>query len=520
MYRTFRDSRGTPLLAVIAAVATSAWAQSVGSISGYVRDAATGQPIEGAAIYLDGERLSHSTDIHGRYSIAALAEGTHFVRARGRSEIVGQVTSREDGKAVAVTGDHEARIDLRLARLGSIEGTVLDAQQRPVKGQLVALVEQTYEAGVLRYTRVASAVSDDKGVYHLKGITAGEPFLMFAGRLKAEAPDSPGGGELTPVDTFYPHSADPEGAQEIVLLPDEVRTRMDIRTVEAPAYCVSGIAKGAERDVDIEVTPVGFSTGVIARTSAPPSGEFHVCGLPAGAYGFNFLAYPAKTGGPRLGAGELITAGKADVTDLKVTLSEQRSIRYQFVGHGGVAIGFKTVFRPATSNLQYNQSENRFFLGPEPFGDYELDATSWSQQAYLKDILAGDESVLHRIIHPPGGDFRVVVADDGAHLNVLAVDLDSNSIPEASIAIMPVDAATEADFAARSVFGQADQNGAWTSGALPPGRYLTLATNQPLDTKAFHIDQLWAARRRMQEVELKANATLQVKLTVQDLGSN
>jgi hypothetical protein len=509
--------RFTLVMAALTAVASG---QSVGSISGVVRDAATGQPIEGAAIYLDGERQSPPTNPQGRYSLSNIGEGKHSVLARGRHEMVREVTSREDAKIVKVTADHEERLDLRLARLASMEGTVLDSEQHPVKSQLVAVVEKVYEGGELRYKRLASVVSDNKGLYHLKGIAAGQPFLLFAGRLKAEAPDSAGGGGLTPIDTYYPSSANPESAEEIVLLPDEARTRMDIRGLQRPAYCVSGVAMGAERDVEIKAASAGFSDGVTVRATSSPKGEFHVCGLTAGTYSFAFLAYPAKTGGPRLGAGQLITVSKSDIADIHVRLMEQRSIRYEFVGHGGADIFFKTLFRPDSSSVQYNQSENRYSLGPEPFGDYELAGASWGQQAYLEDILAMDESVLHRVIHPPGGEFRVVVADDGAHLNAVAVDVDGKPIREARIAIMPIDAASEGDFAARSVFGYADQNGAWTSGALAPGNYLTLATHELLDMKAFHIDRLWAARTRAQEIELKPNATLQVKLTVQDLGSN
>jgi hypothetical protein len=170
--------------------------------------------------------------------------------------------------------------------------------------------------------------------------------------------------------------------------------------------------------------------------------------------------------------------------------------------------------------LSIDSTKGWVTFGPEPFGDYELAPDIQGKGMYLKDIMEGEESALHRIIHPPGGDFRLIVANDGANLNTVAVDADGSPIPEATIAIMPVDAATEADFAARCVFGHANQKGAWTSDALAPGRYLALATNQTLDTKAFHIDQLWAARHRAKEIELKPNATLQVKLNVQDLGSN
>lgn len=143
--------------------------------------------------------------------------------------------------------------------------------------------------------------------------------------------------------------------------------------------------------------------------------------------------------------------------------------------------------------------------------------TTAAGDAYVKDILAGDESVLGRTIHPPISVLRVVAGSDGAKLNVNAADANGRPVPYAAIAIIPATAGTVERFAEATKLGRADQSGAWKPGLLAPGRYLVLATNDPLDMKAYHIDKLWAARSRAKEIELKPNADLQVKLNVQDL---
>jgi hypothetical protein len=155
----------------------------------------------------------------------------------------------------------------------------------------------------------------------------------------------------------------------------------------------------------------------------------------------------------------------------------------------------------------------------EPFFDYTAILPRSIPEGRLKDILYGGASVLHRFIHPAGGDVTFVFSRDGATLVATATS-GEHPQPDASIAIMPVGSQSEADFAAATVFGKADQLGAWTSPALAPGKYLVLAANETLDTKVFHIDRLWAARPRAQEIELAPNSILQVKLTVQDLGNN
>lgn len=314
------------VLAAAAAVAFVVCAQDrpgVGRIAGVVRDAATGQPIEGAPIFLNFQPQGRFTDQHGRYVLEKVPEASYVVAA----------DERKEGRAIVVKGGTESRLDLLLTRVASIEGTVLDPDGRPANGAIIAVLEKSYEFGQSRYIPGATAVAGEDGKYRIQGITAGAPFVLLAGPAKSEASPT-AGGALSPVGTYYPRSAALETAEEILLASGEVRSRMDIRRVALPTYCVSGVVRGAEKSAGIELT-IRDRSGYTVRRDAKPGGEFQVCGLRRGTYQLNVLAQAATTGGPRSGASEVLAIDKADVTDLSLNLQEGRQIPCQTVSAEG-----------------------------------------------------------------------------------------------------------------------------------------------------------------------------------------
>jgi len=65
---------------------------------------------------------------------------------------------------------------------------------------------------------------------------------------------------------------------------------------------------------------------------------------------------------------------------------------------------------------------------------------------------------------------------------------------------------------ARMTLGQTSANGVYSSGALPPGKYRVLATNETIDLAANRVDKLWLAQSHAPEVEIGPNASVQLKL--------
>lgn len=80
-----------------------------GVVSGRVTDKATGAPIAGATVIIEGTRHSATTGSDGQYSIADVPEGTYEVRARyiGYAPLMGSIT---------VSADSEVAADFALAK--------------------------------------------------------------------------------------------------------------------------------------------------------------------------------------------------------------------------------------------------------------------------------------------------------------------------------------------------------------------------------------------------------------------
>ena len=167
-----------------------------------------------------------------------------------------------------------------------------------------------YAFGAIAYTRLNSVVTNAEGRFRLDGAPAGEPFVLLAGKVSAGATEPVGGSKLTGIDTFYPHAASPEDAEEITLSPDETRTRLEIRQVRAAAYCVSGTIHGSGASAAVIAFPKAGSDSRAVRAigGEAGAGKFQeLAGLPREKeYLFEIIS--ADGGGARLQAAQSVAA--------------------------------------------------------------------------------------------------------------------------------------------------------------------------------------------------------------------
>jgi hypothetical protein len=426
-------------------------------------------------------------------------------------------------------GQQRTAIDFRLPSTAIISGRVLDENEKPAPGEPVVLVEKRYDHGALRYRLAGGRTQTDKtGVYRLTGVPVGEVFLV---ETQPSPTDVPGN---SPENTFYPNALSAESAGEIVLSPGETRNGVDIHRAKAPTYCVDGMVEDAPAStmvLDFFDTLVGNSSHAVQHNPAAmgrmnPDGTFHVCGLHSGQYAFTAEAPVAQ--GPLFAAGTL-EVPNGDVRDFKVRPSVS-PVSAEFVLDGNPPANAAGPSGAVT--LQGQRLGMQFSFGFSGAGslsraamllpdDYTVDLRAMSGGWYAKSVTCGGRSVLHGVA-PLGGSasfgaLRFVFAHDGGTLTARVADKDGNPISDAYVAIVPESASTEAEMSAVMTFGQTSLNGVYSAGALAPGKYRVLATNETIDLAANRVDKLWAALSRGQEVEIGGNASVQVKLEPQTL---
>ena len=212
-------------LALLGALsAAPALGQSTGTINGTVVDAADGQPIAGAQVFIEALSIGGVTDEEGQYSIANVPAGTHALSAR----IIGYLTATED---VTVTDGQATTVDLQLSFTALeldelvVTGTSAEvaASELPYSVSVVArrrleeqgfpLVTEFFKALSLSHGVVGerqswynanevAAVPETVANVNLRGLGASRTLVLLNGRRQVHLPARLIGGRYVDINAF------------------------------------------------------------------------------------------------------------------------------------------------------------------------------------------------------------------------------------------------------------------------------------------------------------------------------
>ncbi len=517
-----------------------------GSISGSVLEAGSGSPIAAADVYVSPGGKSAQTDAKGNYEVRDLAAGAYKLSVysdRGQGP--------HGTKSVRLTEGQDLTVDFRLTPKASISGRVLDENGEAVPGVRVALVAREYRLGTMRHVYARISETDDRGQYELKGIEPGLSYLVEAKKetLKlssiSDAPIDPALRKKTTQPTWYPDSDSLDAAQVLVLQPGEHREGMDIRLKRSVSYCLDGVLGANHGPAPLnfsiaELEPTyGFSgdQGLFAVSpygAAGPDGRIRLCNLHTGVY--RITAYDGANAGPTFFGEMEVPVGDKDVHGVKVFGRGHISIAGELVWDGKppdqlIAAKIHIMIEPMTRAPFSGELSQLFNLPPLPVpgqftlpsmlvDDYSVNVTGVPSGVYVKDIVYGGQSALHKPMQvgkTMGSDLRIVFAHDGGVISVTVADKDNNSVPDCKVLLLPETAATEAEVADWMLQGQTDQYGQYKSSSIAPGKYYLLATNSSVDRTPETLTKLLRSRTRAQEAELQPSGSLQMTLQPMDL---
>ena len=521
--------------------------RATGSISGTVRDAATGTPLPDVQVYANrGSRDSVMavSDAQGRYTLRNVKPGRQPVSAEGAAR-AGVVPSRAPRRFITlVAGQDLTAIDFQLTNYGALSGKIIDENKEPLPDISVFLIAREYSLGVLRYVYASITTTDDRGEYFLKRVEPGRVFLLMAQKRPrnlpaiSESPLDPKARKSIPSVTFYPAGTAIGGAEALVLRPGELRENVDIRMMRAPSRCIegSGQATGGAEELRFQISdrqPTSGASGDGAMFVMPPSGvtgpdgKIRICELPPGDYQLTVFPNVAE-GTPSFFGTASISVGDRDVNKVLVNARPSVSLAGEVVWVGEppdppIASQLTLVLRPITRAPWSGESDSARTSIPGQFSfkhllvdEYGLQTFGVPEGAYIRDITYGGRSVLGeplRIGSSIGdGGLKIALARDGGSVATNVADRDGKPVADAHVLLLPLTADSEATLAASMVSGQTDQNGAWKSPQVRPGKYHILASPLAVNKSPEIIAKLWRARHRAQEVELTPNGTAQVKL--------
>ncbi|MFN3324384.1 MAG: hypothetical protein ACK5AZ_12885 [Bryobacteraceae bacterium] len=398
-------------------------------------------------------------------------------------------------------------IDFSVQTNGTIAGRVLDQNNEPVPDAWIVLVAREYSLGAIRYVYASTAQVNDEGEYLLQRVTPGRAFLLMAARrtLKldpiSEAPADPQLRRPAYVPTYYPGVAEIEGAQPLTLRMGEHRDGIDFRLRRGPAYCIEGTIQAAGGP-----TAIRFQIGAARPTSGRsgsggfyaaspngtvgPDGRIRLCDLPPGDYQLTVNS-AFSTDMPAFFGITPVAITDRDVRNVTVTPRPAVSIPGEVLWDGPPPDA------PAPESVQIRlvPLTRAIFLGegqparatiPGMFSfarvlvdEYDVRVTGVPADAYIKDILYAGRSLRTEPLRAGtaigNASLKIILARDGATLSAKVADREGNPVADSHVVLLPASAASEAALADTMILGQTDQNGAWTSARLAPGKYYALA---------------------------------------------
>jgi hypothetical protein len=151
-------------------------------------------------------------------------------------------------------------------------------------------------------------------------------------------------------------------------------------------------------------------------------------------------------------------------------------------------------------------------------GEYALDfQVSGSSAVYPKEITFNGAKLsdgLLRIAPATAGTLHIVLARDVATIAVSVTGADGKPVPHATVMLIPDSVNSARQLSRDAVHGSTDQNGAYASPPLVPGKYRVLATAQAVRWSVPEdLERVLPALFQAVAVEVASNGAAQVAVS-------
>lgn len=337
------------------------------SIGGVILSEHDDRPLRRARVTVSGNDLDFSraaiTDDSGQYVFSELPPGRYVVSAAKDGYVTTSAGARRPGRpgtGVNATAGTLQRVDVRLPRTAVITGRLVDASGEPAAGVTMVAMTPRFLPNVGERRLVSAGVTpittDDRGVYRIFGLPAGDYFVVAQPR--GSVPGAPGAtveildeadvraalGEvrrtltsprpgiqsppppapqrvkpptnLLMAPVYFPGTTIASRAVAITLASGEVRTGIDFDLEYVASATVEGVVGGQGTQGRVQVslsnTDRRVSTEAVRATSVGEDGRFSFRNVPPGHYTVS-VRQSAPGASVGLGVPPAVLWGSADV---------------------------------------------------------------------------------------------------------------------------------------------------------------------------------------------------------------
>lgn len=509
-----------------------ATAAATGAIAGVVTtDELNPRPLRRARVTVNGSGLSSPRTVisgeNGAFTIDRLPAGRYTVSAAKEGFITaayGATRPARPGTPIEVVAAQAQRVSLRLARGAVITGTVLDVDGQPAQGIAVSALFRRFIGGggaPFDYTYAsggtpAQASTDDRGVYRIYGLPAGD--YVVSAQPATVRPGPPGlvgsvvqmmsRGAVNPrpmlmTQMFHPGTADLARATHVIVRAGEERSGIDVQLEYVPLATITGTVN----------MPPGFSPGRItlwrtdelARfqtgpvTSADAEGRFQFPSIAPGQYRVTARAVPpSENSGTRVNNATTAQYAVADVTvsgeDIELPMSLQPALsiagRIVFDSDGGAPAG-------PPLQLRLNLGPMASATGGWPLPPLVIDGTSFRLDGivpgtyrtigmsglqgvrspigkwWLRSLVVNGHDILDTPLDFQAGsdDAIATLTDRVSEVSGVVTDARGNPVASTNVVIFTIDRKAWFTGSRRIASARTGATGQYAIRNLPPGEY-------------------------------------------------
>ena len=417
-----------------------------------------GRPLRQVTVNLSGGQLRGSrmtvTDDAGRFLFTDLPAGQFSLSASKPAHISltynpAAAGGRSEGPPLQLAAGQRIAISLRMARGAVISGRILDDYGRPLSGVRLQAMQYRMQGGqrTMVSSRGAQLPTDDRGMYRIYGLPAGEYVVSATSSGNSNAPvvtqaeiewaralatataatsptatrppvstPPPPGPPIGFAPVYFPGTAEASRAMVLTLTEGEERTGVDFSMHSVALSKVEGVVLDPSgqpaQSIQVMLTPTTSTEmgpqGVNVSTRIDRDGKFSVMNVPPGQYtlvvrssvrppapappgGQTFMPPPQQQG-PSLWAMTEVSVSGQDIAGIALTLAPGLKVSGQVV--------FDAAGAPPT-----DLSRARIQLSPAqstPFGGQTQTTTTPEGRFIVSGVMPGRYRINGNVQPAPG----------------------------------------------------------------------------------------------------------------------